>query len=86
MARIISCSDMIVTVDCGRKFKQFETKIYLFYLRYFRQGTLLHNYGDVLAILMRLRQLCCHPFLVAKAAEVVKETLGKYCNIPKFSR
>ncbi|XP_052276249.1 helicase-like transcription factor isoform X3 [Dreissena polymorpha] len=45
--------------------------------KYFKQGTLLHHYGDVLAILMRLRQLCCHPFLVAKAAEAVKETLGE---------
>ncbi|KAK3589957.1 hypothetical protein CHS0354_034979 [Potamilus streckersoni] len=41
---------------------------------YFKQGTLLHNYGDVLAILMRLRQLCCHPFLVAKVTTTLKET------------
>lgn len=44
--------------------------------RYFTQGTLLHNYGDVLAILMRLRQMCCHPLLVAKAAAVIQETVG----------
>ncbi|OWF44406.1 Helicase-like transcription factor [Mizuhopecten yessoensis] len=43
--------------------------------KYFRQGTLLHNYGEVLAILMRLRQLCCHPLLIAKAAAAVKEVL-----------
>lgn len=35
--------------------------------RYFQNETLLHNYGQVLAILMRLRQLCCHPQLIAKA-------------------
>ncbi|XP_071164923.1 helicase-like transcription factor [Mytilus edulis] len=44
--------------------------------RYFTQGTLLHNYGDVLAILMRLRQMCCHPLLVAKAAAAIQETVG----------
>ncbi|OPL32648.1 helicase-like factor transcription, partial [Mytilus galloprovincialis] len=45
-------------------------------LKYFTQGTLLHNYGDVLAILMRLRQMCCHPLLVAKAAAAIQETVG----------
>jgi len=44
--------------------------------RYFRQGTLLHHYGEVLAIMMRLRQMCCHPFLVAKAADKIAETIG----------
>ncbi|XP_041482549.1 helicase-like transcription factor isoform X2 [Lytechinus variegatus] len=36
--------------------------------KYFQQGTVLDHYGDILAILMRLRQLCCHPALCAKAA------------------
>ncbi|KAH9523505.1 hypothetical protein Btru_040176 [Bulinus truncatus] len=35
---------------------------------YYRKGTLLNNYGTVLTILLRLRQLCCHPQLVAMAA------------------
>ncbi|XP_029937610.1 helicase-like transcription factor [Myripristis murdjan] len=34
--------------------------------RYMAEGTVLRNYADVLAILMRLRQLCCHPDLLAK--------------------
>ncbi|XP_048732232.2 helicase-like transcription factor isoform X3 [Ostrea edulis] len=45
--------------------------------RYFQQGTLLHHYGDILAILMRLRQMCCHPLLVAKAAAAMKDILGE---------
>jgi len=44
--------------------------------RYFRQGTLLHHYGEVLAIMMRLRQICCHPRLVAKAADKITQTIG----------
>nr|XP_015216673.1 PREDICTED: helicase-like transcription factor isoform X1 [Lepisosteus oculatus] len=32
--------------------------------RYFREGTVLTNYADVLAILVRLRQVCCHPGLL----------------------
>ncbi|XP_034051464.1 helicase-like transcription factor isoform X2 [Thalassophryne amazonica] len=34
--------------------------------RYVSEGTVLRNYADVLAILMRLRQHCCHPNLLAK--------------------
>ena len=44
------------------------------YYRYFRQGTLLHHYGEVLAILMRLRQICCHPRLVGRAAIILQES------------
>uniref|UniRef100_H2MA84 Helicase like transcription factor n=2 Tax=Oryzias latipes TaxID=8090 RepID=H2MA84_ORYLA len=36
--------------------------------RYVSEGTVLRNYADVLVILMRLRQHCCHPDLLAKAA------------------
>ncbi|XP_019963813.2 helicase-like transcription factor [Paralichthys olivaceus] len=34
--------------------------------RYVTEGSVLRNYADVLAILMRLRQHCCHPDLLAK--------------------
>ncbi|XP_018424390.1 PREDICTED: helicase-like transcription factor [Nanorana parkeri] len=33
--------------------------------RYFNEGTVLTHYADVLAVLVRLRQLCCHPHLVS---------------------
>ncbi|XP_039992700.1 helicase-like transcription factor [Xiphias gladius] len=36
--------------------------------RYVAEGTELRNYADVLAILMRLRQHCCHPDLLAKTS------------------
>ena len=29
-------------------------------LRYMRKGTLMNNYAHIFAIMMRLRQLCCH--------------------------
>uniref|UniRef100_A0AAZ3QCE6 Helicase-like transcription factor n=1 Tax=Oncorhynchus tshawytscha TaxID=74940 RepID=A0AAZ3QCE6_ONCTS len=34
--------------------------------RYVAEGTVLRNYADVLAILVRLRQFCCHPGLLGK--------------------
>ena len=43
----------------------FET---LYSCRYVKQGTVLTNYADVLAILVRLRQLCCHPGLLGSYA------------------
>ncbi|XP_051556684.1 helicase-like transcription factor [Myxocyprinus asiaticus] len=33
---------------------------------YFQEGTVMTNYADVLAILVHLRQYCCHPSLVGK--------------------
>ncbi|XP_024129836.1 helicase-like transcription factor isoform X2 [Oryzias melastigma] len=36
--------------------------------RYVSEGSVLRNYADVLVILMRLRQHCCHPDLLAKTA------------------
>ncbi|XP_007564589.1 helicase-like transcription factor isoform X1 [Poecilia formosa] len=36
--------------------------------RYVAEGSVLKNYADVLAILMRLRQYCCHPDLIGKIA------------------
>lgn len=36
--------------------------------RYIAEGSVLRNYADVLVILMRLRQLCCHPDLLAKTS------------------
>ncbi|XP_062381444.1 helicase-like transcription factor [Sardina pilchardus] len=36
--------------------------------RYMKEGTVLTNYADVLAILVRLRQLCCHPGLLRSYA------------------
>uniref|UniRef100_A0A8C3G9K9 Helicase-like transcription factor n=1 Tax=Cyclopterus lumpus TaxID=8103 RepID=A0A8C3G9K9_CYCLU len=44
--------------------------------RYVTEGTVLRNYADVLAILIRLRQHCCHPDLLSKTSL----DLGKTCS------
>ncbi|XP_059587002.1 helicase-like transcription factor isoform X2 [Alligator mississippiensis] len=36
--------------------------------RYFSEGTVLAHYADVLGVLLRLRQLCCHPHLCTNAS------------------
>ncbi|XP_065496614.1 helicase-like transcription factor isoform X2 [Caloenas nicobarica] len=53
--------------------------------RFFSEGTVLAHYADILGVLLRLRQLCCHPRLCIdtssglsadnKAPEELRETL-----------
>lgn len=45
--------------------------------RYVSEGTVLSNYADVLAILMRLRQHCCHPDLLAKTSPDLSTLLAQ---------
>lgn len=35
--------------------------------RYFNEGTVLAHYADVLGLLLRLRQICCHTYLLTNA-------------------
>ncbi|KFO91269.1 Helicase-like transcription factor, partial [Buceros rhinoceros silvestris] len=49
--------------------------------RFFSDGTVLAHYADILGVLLRLRQLCCHPHLCSfsadsnKTPEELRETL-----------
>ncbi|KAM8804821.1 helicase-like transcription factor [Eudromia elegans] len=36
--------------------------------RFFSEGTVLAHYADILGVLLRLRQLCCHPHLCANTS------------------
>ena len=38
-------------------------------------GTVLKNYANVLVIIMRLRQLCCHPHLCLKAVKKLQKAM-----------
>ncbi|XP_072897666.1 helicase-like transcription factor isoform X1 [Hemitrygon akajei] len=42
--------------------------------RYFSEGSVFTHYADVLAILVWLRQLCCHPRLFANSSAVIGST------------
>ncbi|XP_075057999.1 helicase-like transcription factor [Mixophyes fleayi] len=42
--------------------------------RYFNEGTVLTHYADVLAVLVRLRQLCCHPHLISSSLSSISLT------------
>jgi hypothetical protein len=45
-------------------YKAVETNSQLTFNRYLNKGTVNNNYANVLVMLLRLRQLCCHPHLI----------------------
>lgn len=45
-------------------YKALETKTQLRFNKYFKEGTVGKNYSNVLVLLLRLRQACCHPRLI----------------------
>ncbi|KAJ3239466.1 hypothetical protein HDU81_005909 [Chytriomyces hyalinus] len=47
-------------------YKSLEEKTLLKFNAYLRAGTVMQNYSNVLVLLLRLRQACCHPSLVAQ--------------------
>ncbi|KAL8988484.1 MAG: hypothetical protein Q9177_002453 [Variospora cf. flavescens] len=60
-----------------------ENKVQLQFNKYLRAGTVGRNYSNVLVLLLRLRQACCHPHLIkdygvsSGAAELPAEELVK---------
>ncbi|KAL8755091.1 MAG: hypothetical protein Q9199_003880 [Rusavskia elegans] len=60
-----------------------ESKSQLQFNKYLRAGTIGRNYSNVLVLLLRLRQACCHPHLIkdfgvpSSAAEATSEDLEK---------
>ncbi|KAF1973656.1 hypothetical protein BU23DRAFT_568057 [Bimuria novae-zelandiae CBS 107.79] len=45
-------------------YKAVETKSQLKFNAYLKKGTVSNHYANILVMLLRLRQLCCHPHLV----------------------
>jgi SNF2 family DNA or RNA helicase len=64
---------IVTVVGCLNNMNALTTNVHG---RFFKQGTLLRHYGEVLAIMVRLRQMCCHPFLVVKTASAVNDLIG----------
>ena len=44
-------------------YNQLETKSRVLFNKYLREGTVGKNYSNILVLLLRLRQTCCHPHL-----------------------
>lgn len=48
-----------------------ELRMQVQFKKFLRQGTVLKNYNQILVMLLRLRQICSHPALVAENSLVV---------------
>lgn len=74
-------SDHVVFSDDEQRYYQdLESKSRVVFSKYLRQGTIGKNYSNILVLLLRLRQACCHPHLnmdveYANIAEVSVDTM-----------
>ncbi|KAJ7662894.1 SNF2 family N-terminal domain-containing protein [Mycena rosella] len=50
-------------------YDSFEKRTKISLNRFIRNGTLVKNHAAVLVMILRLRQLCCHPYLILSIAE-----------------
>ncbi|KAL8867186.1 MAG: hypothetical protein Q9174_005822, partial [Haloplaca sp. 1 TL-2023] len=54
----------VFTADEDQFYKALESQSQLQFNKYLRAGTVGRNYSNVLVLLLRLRQACCHPHLI----------------------
>ncbi|KAK4162003.1 ATP-dependent helicase ULS1 [Cladorrhinum sp. PSN259] len=58
-------SEMVVFSDDEKQFyNDLETRSQVIFNKYLRTGTVGKNYSNILVLLLRLRQACCHPHLI----------------------
>ncbi|KAL4733624.1 SNF2 family N-terminal domain-containing protein [Aspergillus similis] len=55
-------------------YKALEAKTQLQFNRYLEAGTVGRNYSNILVLLLRLRQACCHPHLITDFSVKLNET------------
>ena len=59
-------------------YKALESKAQIQFNKYVRNGSIGGNYSNALVLLLRLRQACCHPYLVSKSNDFL---LGALANL-----
>jgi SNF2 family DNA or RNA helicase len=58
-------------------YKALETKSQLQMNKYLQKGTMTANYANVLVLLLRLRQACCHPHLIKDLSQPATEGIAE---------
>ncbi|KAF2622968.1 hypothetical protein BU25DRAFT_479523 [Macroventuria anomochaeta] len=58
-------------------YKALETKSQIQLNKYLEKGTLSANYANVLVLLLRLRQACCHPHLIKDLSQPATENIAE---------
>lgn len=62
--RATSQEHAVFSEDEGAVYRALETQTQLQFNRYLKAGSVGRNYSNVLVLLLRLRQACCHPHLI----------------------
>lgn len=62
--RSTSQEHAVFSEDEGAVYRALETQTQLQFNRYLKAGSVGRNYSNVLVLLLRLRQACCHPHLI----------------------
>ncbi|OAQ62554.1 SWI/SNF family DNA-dependent ATPase Ris1 [Purpureocillium lilacinum] len=52
-------------------YKQLEEKSQVQFSKYLREGSIGKNYSNILVLLLRMRQACCHPHLIVDVDDAV---------------
>lgn len=73
--------EAVFSEDELKFYKDLESRSQVQFNKYLRQGTVGKNYSNILVLLLRLRQACCHPHLmdfeVDGGVEVAEELMMK---------
>ncbi len=62
--RSTECQHAVFSEDELAFYRALETQTQLQFNKYLKAGTVGRNYSNVLVLLLRLRQACCHPHLI----------------------
>ncbi|KAL3458624.1 SNF2 family N-terminal domain-containing protein [Aspergillus heterothallicus] len=76
------------TEDELELYKSLENKTKLQFNKYLKAGTVGRNYSNILVLLLRLRQACCHPHLISDFSVKINENtkgLDFIANAKAFS-
>ena len=57
-------------------YKGLEQKAQIQFNKYVQNGSIGRNYSNALVLLLRLRQACCHPYLVSKSGDFQLGNIG----------
>ena len=98
--KIVTESRADFSKDQEEFYKALETKTQLQFNRYLKAGTVHRHYSNILVLLLRLRQACCHPSLIKdfaistgitnadelleNARELPREVIQRLKNIEAF--
>uniref|UniRef100_A0A060T4V2 ARAD1B06094p n=1 Tax=Blastobotrys adeninivorans TaxID=409370 RepID=A0A060T4V2_BLAAD len=71
--RTVELTENVFDKDEEAYYRQLETGYAERVSKYFKANTVGKNYSSILTLLLRLRQACCHPALIAKSEQQKRE-------------